>query len=85
MIRSPSHPNRQQLADNPEARIVLDLTDVPLCDSAALNMFVQVHRRASTAGGRLRLADPQPTVRRILHISNLDQLIPIHTDADAER
>jgi anti-anti-sigma factor len=68
------------LADTPRACIVIDLTDVPLCDSAALNMFVQVHQRATATGGRLRLTNPQPTVRRILHITNLDQLIPIDPD-----
>jgi anti-anti-sigma factor len=69
-----------QLADTPRACIVIDLTDVPLCDSSALNMFVQVHQRATATSGQLRLANPQPMVRRILHITNLDQLIPIHPE-----
>jgi anti-anti-sigma factor len=68
------------LADTPNACIVIDLSDVPLCDSGALNMLVQVHQRATATGGQLRLANPRPMVRRILHITNLDQLIPIHTD-----
>jgi anti-anti-sigma factor len=68
------------LADTPRACIVIDLTDVPLCDSSALNMLVQVHQRATATGGQLRLTNPQPMVRRILHITNLDQLIPIHSD-----
>jgi anti-anti-sigma factor len=69
-----------QLADTPRTRITIDLTDVPLCDSGALNMFVQVHQRATATGGSLRLTNPQPTVRRILHVRNLDRLIPIQTD-----
>jgi anti-anti-sigma factor len=74
------------LAGIPRARIVIDLSDVPLCDSAALNMLVQVHQRATAAGGSLRLTNPQPMVRNILHVTNLDQLIPVHTDTDdAER
>ena len=68
------------LADTPGACIIVDLTDVPLCDSGALNMLVQVHQRATATGARLRLANPQPMVRNILHVTNLDQLIPIHTD-----
>ena len=71
-----------QLADTPGACIVIDLAEVPLCDSSALNMFVQVHRRATATGGQLRLANPQPMVRRILHVTNLGQLIPIHPDTD---
>ena len=68
------------LADTPGACIVIDLTDVPLCDSSALNMLVQTHQRATATGARLRLANPQPLVRKILHVTNLDRLIPIHTD-----
>jgi anti-anti-sigma factor len=70
------------LADTPGARIVIDLSDVPLCDSAALNMLVQVHQRAIATGGSLRLTNPQPMVRNILHVTNLDRLIPINTDTD---
>jgi anti-anti-sigma factor len=71
------------LADTPSARIVIDLSDVPLCDSAALNMLVRVHQRVTPTGGFLRLANPQPMVRKVLHVTNLDRLIPI--DADTER
>jgi anti-sigma B factor antagonist len=70
------------LADTPRARIVIDLSDVPLCDSAALNMFVQVHQRAADAGGSLRLTNPRPMVRTILRATNLDRLIPINADTD---
>ena len=69
------------LADTPRARIVIDLSAVPLCDSAALNMLVQVHQRAA-AGGSLRLTNPQPMVRRVLHVTNLNRLIPKNSDTD---
>jgi anti-anti-sigma factor len=67
-----------QLAAHRRARIVIDLSEVPMCDSSALNAFVQIHRHATAAGGWLRLAAPQPLVRRLLHVTNLDQLIPIY-------
>jgi anti-anti-sigma factor len=74
------------LADTPGTGIVVDLSDVPLCDSGALNMLVQVHQRVTATGGSLRLINPQPMVGNILHVTNLDRLIPIDTDAsdDAE-
>ena len=70
------------LADTPGARMIIDLSDVPLCDSAALNMLVQVHQCAAAAGGSLRLTNPQPMVRRVLHVTNLNRLIPINSDTD---
>jgi|tagenome__1003787_1003787.scaffolds.fasta_scaffold20319887_1 anti-anti-sigma factor len=72
-----------QLADATPAHIVIDLSEVPVCDSAALNMLVQVHQRATATGGSLRLAAPQPMVRRILRVTNLDQLIPVQPDPGA--
>ena len=54
-----------------------------LCDSSALSMFVQVHQRTTAAGGWLRLVAPQPMVRQILHVTNLDQLIPVQASVDA--
>jgi len=72
-----------RLADTAAARIVLDLSEVPLCDSSALSLFVQVHQRATAAGGWLRLTGPQPMVRRILRVTNLDQLIRVQAAVDA--
>lgn len=69
-----------RLADAPRARIVVDLSQVALCDSAALNMLVQVHQRATAAGGSLHLTNPQPMVRKTLRVTNLDRLIPVSTD-----
>jgi anti-sigma B factor antagonist len=72
-----------QLAAHQRARIVIDLSEAPMCDSSALNAFVQIHQNATAAGGWLRLAAPQPLVRRLLHVTNLDQLIPVYADTDA--
>ena len=86
------HPLRDALlliaaADQPH--IVLDLSEVPLCDSSGLNLMVQTHRLATRRGGWLRLAGPQPGVRRVLEATNLTQLLSIYdtltaaTDSDA--
>ena len=39
-------------------------------------MLVRIHQRATATGGSLRLTSPQPMVSKILHITNLDRLIP---------
>jgi anti-anti-sigma factor len=66
------------LAESDDPRIVVDLSDVSLCDSSALNVLLQAHRRASSHGGWLRLAGAQPLVRRVLHMTNLNRLLPIY-------
>jgi anti-sigma B factor antagonist len=68
-----------QLAENAAApRIIVDLGDVSLCDSTALNVLLQARRRATSHGGWLRLAAAQPLVRRVLQMTNLSRLLPIY-------
>jgi anti-anti-sigma factor len=57
------------------SKLVLDLDSVSFCDSSGLGMFVSIHRRAGMAGGWLRLARPNPQLRRILAVTNLDRLL----------
>jgi anti-anti-sigma factor len=64
-------------------RLVLDLAGVELCDSSGLGMLVRGHRLATAHGGWLRLAAPQPLVRDLLAITNLDRLLPVYDDVDA--
>jgi anti-sigma B factor antagonist len=66
------------LAERDGPRIVVDLSDVSICDSSALNVLLQAHRRATSHRGWLRLAGAQPLVRRVLHMTNLNRLLPIH-------
>ncbi|HYN92228.1 MAG TPA: STAS domain-containing protein [Pilimelia sp.] len=63
-------------------RIVLELSGVTFCDSTGLGVFVRVRRRATEAGGWLRLAAVTTPVRRALQITNLDRLIPAYDTVD---
>jgi anti-sigma B factor antagonist len=65
------------------SRLVLDLDTVSFCDSSGLGMFVSIHRRAGMAGGWLRLARPNPQLRRILAVTNLDRLVGAFETVDA--
>jgi len=66
-----------------EPKIIVDLSGVTLCDSSGLQILIDSQRQASAANGWLRLAGPQPLVRRVLEITQLTQLLPIH-DSVAE-
>ena len=65
------------------SKVVLDLEAVSFCDSSGLGMFVAIHRRAGMAGGWLRLARPNPQLRRILAVTNLDRLLGAYESIEA--
>ncbi len=64
------------VAGGPVPRIVVDLSEVALCDSSGLRILLQGARRAADQGGWLRLAGPQPMVRRVLTVTNLLGALP---------
>ncbi|GAA2445941.1 STAS domain-containing protein [Streptomyces macrosporus] len=64
--------------------VVLDLSQVGFCDSSALGAFVEVFRRRSEAGLRLALVGLQADVRRVMELTRLVDVLPLHdTVADA--
>jgi anti-anti-sigma factor len=64
----------QECARRP-SRLTLDLSGVEFVDSAALHLFVKVHRRLEEAGCVLELRFPTPHVQRVLELTSLDTLI----------
>ncbi|AYN43329.1 anti-sigma factor antagonist [Streptomyces dangxiongensis] len=58
--------------------LILDLTQADFCDSSALGAFVEMHRRRSDAGHRFALTGVQPEVRRILELTRLTSVLPLH-------
>jgi stage II sporulation protein AA (anti-sigma F factor antagonist) len=81
--RAPLVDTLLDLAMTGKPRLVVDLAGVPMCDSSGLNIFVQAHRRLSEAGGWLRLANPQPLVRRVLEVTNVTRLIGVFDSVEA--
>ncbi|MEU4419257.1 STAS domain-containing protein [Actinoplanes sp. NPDC024001] len=51
--------------------VVVDLAEVTFCDSSGLAAFDEGYCAAASRGIRLRIANPQPGVRRILEIVGL--------------
>ena len=66
------------LAAGERPRIVLDLSHVETCDSAGLNLMVEVHRTAAGRDGWLRLVAPRPLVSRVLEVTNLTRLLAVY-------
>ena len=60
-----------------ETHLVVDLGAVKFCDSTALGVFVGAHRKVTAAGGRIEFHEPPPTLRNLLVVSGLDQILVV--------
>ncbi|GAA3110107.1 STAS domain-containing protein [Streptosporangium carneum] len=71
-----------QLADG--ARwLLLDVADLRFCDSTGLWTMLGFLRRATHAGGGLRLAGVGGVLGRILHLTGLSTAFPVDADVAA--
>src|SRR3954468_9217368 len=52
-----------------EPRLVLDVSQVTVCDTAGAGLLVSVAGTARDRGGELRLAAPSPAIRAWLHVA----------------
>ncbi|QGV77117.1 STAS domain-containing protein [Streptomyces ficellus] len=59
-------------------RLLLDLSDLTFMDSSGVNAFLRVQRDARAEGGWLRLANPQPSVLRLIELVGLTAAIPLY-------
>jgi anti-sigma B factor antagonist len=57
--------------------LVVDLSRVTFVDSMALGILLEAMKRLRARGGVLRIAGPQPDVRRIFEITLLDRIFPL--------
>jgi anti-sigma B factor antagonist len=66
------------------SRLVLDLSQVTFMDSSGLGALLGAHRHARLAGAEMVLAACSERVIEILQLTNLDQVLPMHSSvADA--
>lgn len=68
--------------DSPNARVLLDLTDVGLIDSSGIGILVTAHRRADGQGARFALAGASGTVARVFEMTRTNKLLSIHDTVD---
>lgn len=57
--------------------LVLDLSNVDYIDSAGLGVLMHAYNKLHQKGGSLRLCGVQPRLRKILHTTHTDTLLPI--------
>ena len=62
--------------------LLVDVSGLTFIDSAALHEFVRAYRRLRADGCLLALISPSPGVARLLQLSALDQVIPVHASAE---
>ncbi|WP_067174694.1 STAS domain-containing protein [Microtetraspora niveoalba] len=64
------------------ATVVLDLADLSFMDSSGLSVLIEAWRLATSEGGGVCLAAPQPPVARILRTTGLDRRMKVYPDVD---
>lgn len=72
-----------RLLEKNNSRIVLELSQVNMINSAALGDLVRLAAQANTQGGRLLLAGPTPFVEGVLQTTRLDKFFEIHENLES--
>jgi anti-sigma B factor antagonist len=57
-------------------RILLDLDQLAFIDAAGLNVLVAAWRRSAVGGNRLQVTRPGGSVASMLHLTDLDTVLP---------
>ncbi|MCW2753902.1 MAG: anti-anti-sigma factor [Marmoricola sp.] len=63
-------------------KVVVDLSATTFLDSMALGTMLGVSRRVNGWGGWVRVAAPQPNVRKVLRITGLDKVFALYDTLD---
>lgn len=71
-----------QAAVEPQLQIIVDLAEVTFIDCRSMRELISARAQVQQAGGALRLARPQPTVRRLLSLLDLIGLHPVFTSVE---
>lgn len=70
------------LAARPEGVLVIDLSEVGFVDSTGLGVLVSTLKHVREAGGRLDVVVSSPRVLKVLALTGLDVVIPLHGTLD---
>ena len=77
---------RQELmrrADHDEARLLVDLRGVTFIDSSGLGVLINGFKHARSRGGELALVCNQRRILKVLEVTGLTNVFPIHDSMDA--
>jgi anti-sigma B factor antagonist len=64
-------------------KLVLSFDGVRFVSSSMLAQVIKLHKTVTKAKGRLRLCSLEPTVRDVLHASQLDRMLEVYNDEAA--
>ncbi|MEM7479531.1 MAG: STAS domain-containing protein [Acidobacteriota bacterium] len=65
------------LVDSGKLLLILNLSKVRIVDSSALRLFVVLVQHCRAEDGDVALACPTPTVRSILHLTQLNRVLEV--------
>jgi anti-sigma B factor antagonist len=71
-----------ELTGGGRSQIVVNLEAVEFLDSTGLGVLIGALKRCREAGGTLALAAPREPVRKVLAITGLDRVFPIHDSVE---
>jgi anti-anti-sigma factor len=63
--------------------LIIDLGSARYCDSSGLSAILVANRLCKNADGSLVLSNLQESVRKLIHISQLDSILQIVPDVDS--
>jgi anti-sigma B factor antagonist len=63
--------------------LVLELSRLRYMDSVALQAIVWANQALRKDGGRLALVGPHATVAQVLHMTEIDRLVPVYPSVAA--
>ncbi|MFC9824963.1 STAS domain-containing protein [Streptomyces erythrochromogenes] len=66
-------PRLRELAESGHRNLILDLRGLSFCDSAGIDLFTRLDRRARAAGTRLLLCDVPPQVIKAMRVLAADR------------
>jgi anti-sigma B factor antagonist len=58
--------------------IVIDLSELAFCGCGGVSIFIRIAGRYAANGGRLSLAAPRRSVRRLFDLVRLDEAVPVY-------
>ena len=61
----------------PETAAVIEMSDVPFLDSAGIGALIGGIRRLRELGGDVAVASPRPALKRVLHMTGFDRIVPV--------
>jgi anti-sigma B factor antagonist len=71
-----------ELAAGGYPRVAVNLEGVEFMDSTGLGVLISGLKRCREAGGDLSLVAPREPVRKVLSITGLDRVFPIHDSVE---